>query len=69
MRALVIQGDDVTATATNPRVAHLEAQLAEVTSELKVAQDRIAHLRSECRRALEQLALMAVGSFRQEPSA
>ena len=48
----------MTANATDQRVAHLEAKLAEVTGELKVAQERIAQLRSSYRRALEQLALM-----------
>ena len=54
----MIQGDQETTTATDQRVAHLEAKLVEVTEELKVAQERIAQLRSSYRRALEQLALM-----------
>jgi transposase len=54
----VIQGDQETTAATDQRVAHLEAKLAEVTEELKVAQERIAQLRSSYRRALEQLVLM-----------
>ena len=54
----MIQGDQETTAATDQRVAHLEAKLAEVTEELKVAQERIAQLRSSYRRALEQLALM-----------
>jgi transposase len=58
IRVLVTQGDQAIATATDQRVAHLEAKLAEVTEELKVAQERIAQLRSSYRRALEQLALM-----------
>ncbi len=52
------QGDNLTTTATDQRVAHLEAKLASVTEELKEAQERIANLRASYRRALEQLALM-----------
>jgi hypothetical protein len=54
----VTQGDNATATATEPRVAQLEAKLAEVTTELGQAREQIARLRSAYTRALEQLALM-----------